>query len=81
MDHSVVAGMLHGLRMLGKRVPDDISIISCDDYPETPFLNPPLTVVDIPNRELGYLAAQQIYRMIRGLAPLPSSERVKALRR
>ncbi len=73
MDHAVVVGMLHGLRALGRRVPEDVSIISCDDYPESAYLNPPLTVVDIPNRELGYLAAEQVHRVICGLerSPLP----------
>lgn len=69
MDHAVVVGMLSGLRAIGRRVPEDISVLSCDDYPESAYLNPPLTVVDIPNRELGYLAAKQVYRLIRGLAP------------
>lgn len=76
MDHAVVVGMLHGLRETGRSVPRDLSIISCDDYPESAYLNPPLTLVDIPNRELGYLAARQVYRLIRGLAPASIKDQV-----
>lgn len=71
MDHPVVVGMLHGAARLGLEIPRDLSVISCDDYPETPFLRPPLSVIDIPNRSLGYQAARQVYRLIRGLDPLP----------
>lgn len=73
MDHAVAIGLLHGLHQMGRTVPHDLSVISCDDYPESAFLNPPLSVIDIPNRELGYQAARQVYRLIRGLAPLPSA--------
>jgi LacI family transcriptional regulator len=70
MDHAVVIGLLHGLNKLGKSVPRDLSVVSCDDYPESSYLNPPLSLVDIPNRELGYHAARQVYRLIRGLSPI-----------
>ncbi|WP_043586130.1 LacI family DNA-binding transcriptional regulator [Geminisphaera colitermitum] len=71
MDHAVVVGLLHGASRIGLSIPRDLSVISCDDYPETAFLQPPVTVIDIPNRALGYEAARQVYRLIRGLAPLP----------
>lgn len=76
MDHAVVVGMLHGLRAMGRSIPSDISIISCDDYPESAYLVPPLTVVDIPNRELGYVAARQVYRFIRELDPISIKDQV-----
>lgn len=76
MDHPVVVGLLRGLNRLGKVVPRDLSVISCDDYPESAYLNPPLTVVDIPNRELGYIAAKQVYRLIRGLPPVLIADQV-----
>ncbi len=71
MDHPVVVGLLHGISRLGLNIPRDLSVISCDDYPETEFLQPPITVIDIPNRALGYQAARQVYRLIRGLPPPP----------
>lgn len=71
MDHSVVIGLLNGLFQMGLKVPDDLSVISCDDYPDTAFMCPPISVVDIPNRELGYQAAKLVYRLIRNLSVLP----------
>ncbi|MDR1283842.1 MAG: LacI family transcriptional regulator [Opitutaceae bacterium] len=76
MDHPVVVGLLHGVSRLGLHVPRDLSVISCDDYPETSFLQPPVTAIDIPNRTLGYEAARQVYRLIRGLDPLPLDTRI-----
>ncbi|AHF93320.1 LacI family transcriptional regulator [Opitutaceae bacterium TAV5] len=76
MDHPVVVGLLHGVSRIGIHVPRDLSVISCDDYPETAFLQPPVTVIDIPNRTLGYEAARQVYRLIRGLEPLPLDTRI-----
>jgi LacI family transcriptional regulator len=76
LDLSVVLGLLHGVSRMGLSVPGDLSVISCDDYPEAAYLNPPLTVVDIPNRALGYEAARRVYRLIRGLEPLPIGDHV-----
>lgn len=76
MDHAVVVGLLHGLSLINIKVPEDLSVISCDDYPETAFLCPPVSVIDIPNRELGYQAAKLVFRRIRNLPPLPLEDSV-----
>ncbi|MCX7017358.1 MAG: substrate-binding domain-containing protein, partial [Candidatus Sumerlaeota bacterium] len=67
MSHNLAVGALHALYRWGLRVPDQMSLLSFDDFPETAFLCPPLTVVRIPNRELGYQAARRVHRLIRGL--------------
>jgi DNA-binding LacI/PurR family transcriptional regulator len=43
----------HSTRELGLRVPDDFSIAGFDDLPVTEILDPPLTTVGVPMRELG----------------------------
>ena len=60
-------GALFGLRQAGKRVPEDVSVISCDDYPAAAYLNPPLTTIAAPIKRLGNFAARQVYRALRGL--------------
>lgn len=66
MGERIAIGAMHALNQLGKSIPADVSLISCDDAPEVSYLNPPLTVMRIPNRKLGYTAAQRVHQMITG---------------
>lgn len=50
----------------GLTVPENISLIGCDDNPHAEYFCPPLTVVDIPNFRLGQSAAIWVHRMIEG---------------
>jgi LacI family transcriptional regulator len=51
----------------GIRVPDRISVMGFDDYPETAWLCPPLTTICVPYKEIGYEGARQVHRLFRGL--------------
>lgn len=73
LDHSAAVGVLHGMDISGKRVPDDLSVISFDDYPESAFLHPPLTTVGAPIDEMGYQAARYVFRRIRNLEPMDAA--------
>ena len=64
MGERIAIGAMHALNQLGKSVPKDVSLVSCDDAPEASYLNPPLTVMRIPNRKLGYAAARRVHQMI-----------------
>lgn len=64
MSERVAIGAMHACTQLGILIPKQVSLITCDDAPETPYLNPPLTVMRIPNRKLGYTAASRVHRMI-----------------
>lgn len=59
---SIVAaiGVLSKLGELGKRVPDDISLIAIHDILLANYLSPPLTVVKMPLRELGIKAVELV---------------------
>ena len=46
-------GVLHALRELGRRVPDDVAVVGFDDLPLASHANPPLTTVRQPIRMLG----------------------------
>lgn len=56
-------GCLVGLKQIGLRVPDDVSIMGIDDISTTEFVDPPLTTVAIPMRELGAMAMEQLVRL------------------
>jgi DNA-binding LacI/PurR family transcriptional regulator len=66
MGERIAIGAMHALNQLGKSIPNDVSLISCDDAPEASYLNPPLTVMRIPNRKLGFAAARWVHQMISG---------------
>jgi LacI family transcriptional regulator len=53
-------GAVRGLRDLGLRVPEDISVIGFDDIKAAAFLTPGLTTIRQPLAEMGRCAAQCI---------------------
>lgn len=56
----VALGVLAGLREAGRTVPDDLSLVGCDDSLEDGLAWPPLTTVGSSARALGELAAHKI---------------------
>jgi LacI family transcriptional regulator len=68
---ALIAGntpLLHGaLTALQERhisVPEDVAVISYDDFVWAPLLNPPLTVLDEDSESIGELAAQTLTRIV-----------------
>jgi DNA-binding LacI/PurR family transcriptional regulator len=59
-------GALEGARAIGRRVPEDISIVGFDDIPFAALANPPLTTVGQPIRQLGEQAAELLLRVVQG---------------
>jgi DNA-binding LacI/PurR family transcriptional regulator len=62
--------VLSGLRQLGIRVPDDVSLIGFDDAPWDPLLDPPLSAVAGAPFRLGKLAALRLCRAIEQGTPV-----------
>lgn len=59
-------GVLAALREIGKRVPEDVSVVGFDDIRSSPYLTPSLTTVHSPTEEVGRVAARQMINLIRG---------------
>lgn len=75
-NYPMTLGALHAISACHLICPDDISLISFDDYDWAPFFSPPLTVVRQPTYQLGQTAAQLLLKLINGEeiespAPLP----------
>ena len=51
------------MRMLGRRCPDDISVVGHNDMPLVDLVSPPLTTVRIEHREMGRGAAVTTLRL------------------
>jgi LacI family transcriptional regulator len=50
-------GALRALREAGLRVPQEVSLVGYDDLPISRFIDPPLTTISQPMREVGEIAA------------------------
>lgn len=62
----LAAGAYHAFKRHGLRLPDDLSVVGFDDLPWSPYLDPPLTTVRQPAREMGRVAARQVVRGLEG---------------
>lgn len=52
-------------KQLGLRIPDDVALLSFDDWEWATLLDPPVTVVAQPAYEMGYMAAELLIKRIR----------------
>lgn len=60
----VALGALSQLKEMRLRVPEDVSIIGCDNQFFSPYTTPPLTTVDLHPSEHGRVAVQQLITAI-----------------
>jgi LacI family transcriptional regulator len=59
-------GAIRAARVQGCRVPDDLSVVALHDFPLAEFIEPPLTTVAMPLRELGARAVEMLLARIDG---------------
>lgn len=62
----VALGALRQLQRMGLRVPEDVALIGCDNQFFTPYLNPPLTTVDLHPFDHGASAIEELIASING---------------
>lgn len=65
-DSLLSLGVLQGLRDVGARSPDDVSLIGFDDAPWAEVVDPPLTVIGQPTLEIGVQAATLLLDRLAG---------------
>lgn len=53
-----IGAAIHALRSRGPRVPDDVSVVGCDDVELAPYATPPLTTVRISFKVIGAAAVR-----------------------
>ncbi|HPF39980.1 MAG TPA: LacI family DNA-binding transcriptional regulator [Phycisphaerae bacterium] len=57
-------GAISGLKRIGMRVPDDVSVIGCDDVHQAEYCDPPLTTIHTPIYEVGARACGLLLDLI-----------------
>lgn len=59
-------GALEALKQLGKKVPQDVSVMGYDDQEISRHTHPPLSTVLLPNYEMGYAAVEELIELAAG---------------
>jgi len=65
---TIAIGVMSAAAALGRRVPDDLSVIGFDDLPFSAWLSPALTTVHIDAVQQGALAAEMLIPPVGGRA-------------
>ncbi len=60
----LAVGAYRAAKEMGLTIPDDVSIVSFDDFPLAPYLDPPLTTFRQPLQEMGEIAAATLISLI-----------------
>ena len=64
-------GAMEALKQEGFRIPEDISLVGCDNIPNLHLLRVPLTTIANPFSEIGRLAARKMIGLLEGQDELP----------
>lgn len=65
----VAVGLLRALYDLGLRVPEDVSVIGCDNLEMTKYLSTPLSTIRSPKAEMGHRAAELLIHQMEAEGP------------
>lgn len=59
-------GVYSAVATTGRRIPDDVAVVSCDDVSFAPYMTPPLSSVHIPFAETGARAVEVLVKRMGG---------------
>lgn len=58
-------GAVTALKEEGLKVPEDISVIGCDNIDLAQYMDPPLATLDVPKEKMGYAAMDMLLKLMR----------------
>lgn len=76
LSNNITLGVLKALREAGLRIPDDLSLVSFDNYAYMDYMEPPITRVGQPVEDMAMLATKILFDRIEGLSPGASQLRL-----
>lgn len=65
---TALLGVLHAIRGLHLRIPEDVSVLALAPEPVAQFTSPSLTTIKFPSRSMGYDACVTLINMLQGQA-------------
>jgi len=69
----IALGVYQAAEELGRRCPDDLSVVGFNDMPFADKFSPPLTTVHVPMYDLGRRSAELLLDRLEGRAPAPGT--------
>ncbi|OUN78954.1 transcriptional regulator [Alistipes sp. An54] len=69
LSNTILLGTIKAAAESGLRIPDDLSVISFDNYTYLDFLSPAITRVNQPIEEMGILAVKMLFQILRKQDP------------
>ena len=60
------AGAIEACKALGKRIPQDVAVVGCDDIPLASLTSPKLTTLRVDRRQLGQMITEKLFELIEG---------------
>ena len=76
-NYLMTVGFMEALRQYRLCCPEDVALVTCDDYPWMDAFAPRLTTIDLPKRELGAAAAQLLVERVAKKAGRARTVRLK----
>lgn len=70
-DDDSASGVMRAMREVGRRIPEDVSLVGFDDLPYAQHVAPPLTTIHSPIEQVGLEGARLLIRLICGEAVEP----------
>lgn len=71
MHNTLAVGAIMALQEMGRKVPDDCSIVGLPASDESELIIPPLTGIEWSMQDIGYQAAKMLIRELNGKCPEP----------
>lgn len=73
----LAVGAIKQIKSMGLRVPEDVSVTGFDDIEVARIVDPPLTTMHVPHREMGGLAAQCLLQVLSSTGAAAGSQELK----
>jgi LacI family transcriptional regulator len=67
--NQILVGVLRELRRAQRRIPEDVSLVTCDEVPLAEFLEPPIATIERDHHEMGVIAASLLLELLSGAVP------------
>ena len=71
LNDRMALGAIQQARAMGRRVPEDLTVVGYDDIPAAAVFSPALTTIDQQAPELGRVAVQMLFDVLKGNKPEP----------
>ncbi len=68
-NYLIALGVYEAIKECGLKIPEDIAVITFDDFPWFKHLSPPLTAVSQPTYKLGAYSMRRLIKLIEGKKP------------